>query len=135
MATNEELEIYKQRYETFRYLDGLHWQMFKIVMVLGPFVLAYIRASAGTNSSISQWILLIIGVLFALFGAVMLRIGQGIDMNNQVLHKFASKVGDTDIPQKAKKWKSARSWAAFVLIVSGIACVVMSFISMNNSEG
>ena len=40
MATNEELEIYKQRYETFRYLDRLRWQMLQIAVIVGSLILA-----------------------------------------------------------------------------------------------
>ena len=43
MATKEELEIYKQRYETFRYLDRLRWQMLQIAVGTGSLILSFGR--------------------------------------------------------------------------------------------
>lgn len=120
MATNEDIEIYRQRYETFRYLDGLHWQMFKIaIIILGPFSVAYVR----TSPNIAQWILMVIGILFIIFGVTMFRIGQGVNMNNKVLHRVASRIGDKDIPLTSNRWLSVRFWASLILTLSGVLSV------------
>ena len=41
MPTKEELEIYKQRYETYRHFDKLRWQMLQIAVGAGSVVLAF----------------------------------------------------------------------------------------------
>ena len=35
MAEQENIEIYRQRYETFRHLDKLRWQMLQILVAIG----------------------------------------------------------------------------------------------------
>ena len=36
--------------------------------------------------------------MLAMFGVAMLRIGRGINMNNEILRKAAAALGDNDIP-------------------------------------
>ena len=48
MATTEALEIYKQRYDTYRHLDKLRWQMFQIAVGSGSVVLAFGRGNPAT---------------------------------------------------------------------------------------
>ena len=45
MATPEQIEIYKQRYDTFRHLDRLRWQIFQIAIGVGTLTLAFARDS------------------------------------------------------------------------------------------
>ena len=56
----------------------------------------------------------------------MLRIGRGINMNNQVLCKAAVTLGDTDIPLYSKWWKSVSSLISLTLISLGLVCVVLA---------
>ena len=45
MATIGALEIYKQRYETYRHLDRLRWQMLQIAVGVGSLrILAFARS-------------------------------------------------------------------------------------------
>ena len=122
MATNGELEIYKQRYETFRYLDRLRWQMLQIAVIVGSLILA----SGTEKSEIARWVFVVAGVLFTIFGITMLKIRHGINKNNQVLRNAAVQVGDTEIPDAANWWKSAGWWISFSLIVLGVVCILIN---------
>ena len=120
MTTTDEIEIYKQRYETYRHLDRLRWQMLQIAVGAGSLILAF----AGRNSEPDWWIFAVAGLLLIIFGSVMLRIGHGINMNSKVLSKAATAVGDDAIPPTSKWWKSVSFWVACVLIGLGSICVV-----------
>ena len=43
MAAPDELEIYRQRYETYRHLDRLRWLMLQIVVGAGSLILVFAR--------------------------------------------------------------------------------------------
>ena len=122
MATNEELEIYKQRYETFRYLDRLRWQILQIAVVICALILGF--GKNGTKPE--SWVFVPVGVLLIIFGWTMLKIRTGINKNNQVLKKFATQVGDTDIPPVSKWWKSIGCWIPLVLIFLGLICLLIA---------
>ena len=49
MATPEKLEIYKQRYDTYRHLDRLRWQIFQIAVGAGTLTLAFARGTEQTR--------------------------------------------------------------------------------------
>ena len=124
MATTNQIEVYKQRYETYRHLDRLRWQMLQIAVGSGSLILAF----AGGDSEPDWWIFAAVGFLLIIFGSVMLRIGHGINMNGKVLSKAASAVGDVDIPPPTSKWcKSVSFWVACFLIVLGIGCAVSAW--------
>ena len=125
MATNEELEIYKQRYETFRYLDRLRWQMLQIAVIVGSLILAYGK----DESEPARWVLAVVGALLTILGSTMLKIRHGINVNNQVLHKAATRVGDTEIPPVSKCWKSIGCWISWALIGIGALCIAKAIIS------
>ena len=123
MATPDELEIYKQRYETYRHLDRLRWQMLQIAVGAGLLALAFAKDGAKPN----WWVFAVVGAMFFFFGLVMLRIGHGIKMNGQVLSKAADLVGDVDIPPVSTVWKSVSFWIASTLIVVGVVCVGLAY--------
>ena len=123
MATTEALEIYKQRYDTYRHLDKLRWQMFQIAVGAGSVVLAFGR---GESSDPDWWVLGTIGLLLVIFGLVMERIRQGISMNGIVLEKVGKIVGDADIPPASRWWESISFWIAFGLIALGISSLVLA---------
>ena len=54
MATPEQLEVYKQRYETFRHLDRLRWQMLQISVAVAPLIIAF---GARTDAGPVWWVM------------------------------------------------------------------------------
>ena len=102
MATPAELEIYRQRYETYRHLDRLRWQMLPVAVGAGAAILAFARY----RSEPVWWMFLGVGLLLVISGVAMRRIGQGINRNGEVLRKIAATIGDKDIPPVGKWLKS-----------------------------
>ncbi len=122
MAAPDELEIYKQRYETYRHLDRLRWQMVQTAVGAGSLILAFARG----GSKPEWWVFAVVGLMLMMFGVVMLRIGHGIKMNGQVLRKAAAEVGDVDIPLVSTWWKSVSFWISLTLIGLGLLCILMA---------
>ena len=131
MATPDELEIYKQRYETYRHLDRLRWQMLQIAVGAGLLTLAFAKDGAKPN----WWLFAVVGTMLIIFGLVMLRIGHGIKMNGQVLSKAAALVGDADIPPVSTWWKSVSFWIASTLIVVGVVFIGLAYLSLRMTNG
>lgn len=123
MATDDELEIYKQRYETYRHLDKLRWQMLQIAVGAGSLVLAFGMAD---SSGPEWWILAVVGLLLVIFGFVMERIRHGISMNGEVLQKVGVLVGDVDIPSTTRWWKNPSFWIASTIMALGLLCIVLA---------
>ena len=123
MATAEKLEIYKQRYDTYRHLDRLRWQIFQIAVGAGTLTLAFAR---GTDKP-DWWVLTIVGCMLCIFGIVMLRIGHGIKNNGEILRRIARELGDDFVPEVNKWWKSVSQWVAVTLIVSGGLCLFLAW--------
>lgn len=116
---NDSLEVYKERYATFRHLDKLRWQMLQIAVAAGSAILAF-----GTNNATQPgwWALIAVGVLLMILGFAKIRIGDGIRCNNKVLNKFGKDIGDQEIPVTQSRWKSFSFWIAVGMVIVGIAC-------------
>ena len=70
---------------------------------------------------------MIVGFMLCIFGIVMLRIGQGIKKNGEILHQIGNEIGDDLIPVTNKWWKSVSQWIAVILIVSGGLCLSLAW--------
>jgi len=119
-----KLEIYSQRYETFRHLDKLRWQMLQIAVATGAVVLALGKEG---SSMPSWWIWAAIGLVFLLCGTAMLKIGEGIRKNGVALHQAGKEIGDEEIPIPSTGWRSVSVWVAGILVIIGVICIALSF--------
>lgn len=117
MADPNDLEIYKQRYDTFRHLDRLRWQMFQIAVGAAALILGF---KGNLSLEWGSWVG--VGLLFLFLGWAKLRIGEGIVMNSKVLKEFGGKVGDANIPEATKHGISF--WIARILMILGAGCVL-----------
>lgn len=115
------LEIYRQRYETFRYLDNLHWFMLQIAVGAGTIATTYLSTS---DTVATWWHYVMIGVLFTSIGIAMLRIKSGARANNLVLKKVACKIGDTDIPNNRSLTTSVSYWVTLAIILLGFSSII-----------
>ena len=127
MATPEEIEIYKQRYETYRHLDKLRWQILQMAVGAGTLTLAFAREGPKP----AWWVLIAVGTMLCLFAVTILRIRFGVDRNNEVLKSVASVVGDDDIPPVSKWRNSISFWIPVFLIACGLTCFVSSWFVCN----
>ena len=118
------LELYKQRYDTFRHLDRLRWQMFQIAALTAAFVLGF----KGTPADLSWYSWAGIGLVFCLLGESSRKIREGIITNSEVLRKLGNEVGDTDIPEGTKRGIAYKIIIA--LFLAGIACIVAGIVKL-----
>ena len=114
--TDENLEIYRQRYETFRHFDKLRWQMLQILVAIASATALLLRYTAGT---LEWWFFCLLGTSLLIIGFVMMRIGNGIRANNKVLKKAAEAIGDNGIPTVSNPWKSVAHWISVSVMVLG----------------
>ena len=131
MATTAELEIYRQRYETYRHLDRLRWQMLPVAAGAGAAILAFARY----RSEPVWWVFLGVGLLLVISGVAMLRIGQGINRNGEVLQKIAATIGDQDIPPVGKRLKSVAFWISWTMIGLGVICLLTAICTFATTNG
>lgn len=123
MNDNNDLEIYKQRYATFRHLDRVRWQLLQISVGAGSLALVLTARDEGEPT---WWALVGLGLMFIIFGTAMEKIRQGINKNNNVLREHATRIGDQRIPKTTKFWKSVAWWIAWILIAVGVLCIIVA---------
>lgn len=124
MSEDTNIEIYRQRYETFRHLDKLRWQMLQIVVAVGSLSALVVRA---TDDPIEPWFYIAIGAILNLIALAIFRIDCGIRHNGRVLKEFGAKLGDEAIPDNAKNWRSTSVYMALIVGLAGSINVGIGF--------
>lgn len=112
-------EIYNQRYETFRHLDGLRWQMLQLGVGAPAIVVAFGNGSGQTD----WWLWGCVGLVLIFCGIAMIRIGAGIQSNAVVLSEAGSKIGDDGIPVPSNRLGSVSFWIAVTMVLIGVAII------------
>lgn len=121
MADQNDLEIYKQRYETYRHLDRLRWLMFLAAVGVA---LLYLLLG-GFRFGSAGW--LVLGVLLLSLGAAKLRIGQKAAEFAEALAAFAqSSENAENIPETPQQ--GASFWFGRILAAFGAACFLAALI-------
>lgn len=120
-------EIYQQRYETFRHLDRLRWQMMQIGIAAGSIVLAF---GDGSNGTPGIWTLGAVGLVLFLTGLAMMRIGGGIKTNAEVLSAAGKELGDDQIPVPSSHWGGVAFTIALVMMIFGTALMLMVMLGL-----
>ena len=123
MTDINHVEIYRQRYETFRHLDKLHWQMLHISIAAGA-----AAAALTTSSFISSiwWPIFGLGVMWSIFGLIMRQIRSGILTNNLHLKNAAELIGDTGIPDNKRGIKSVSTFVSGFIFWVGLGASFLS---------
>ncbi|MDE0020051.1 MAG: hypothetical protein OXT69_01525 [Candidatus Poribacteria bacterium] len=115
MADQNDLEIYKQRYETYRHLDRLRWLMFLAAVGVA---LLYLLLG-GFRFGSAGW--LVLGVLLLSLGAAKLRIGQKAAEFAEALAAFAqSSENAENLPETPQQ--GASFWFGRILAAFGVGC-------------
>lgn len=109
-------EIYSQRYETFRHLDKLRWQMLQLLIAVASATALVLRSTSG---QVEWWFFALLGFALLVLAFVMFKIGTGIRWNTIELKAAAEAIGDHGIPETANKWKSVAHWLAIFVAVLG----------------
>ena len=125
-----EIEIYRQRYETYRHLDKLRWQMLQITVAIGSIFALILRT---TNGAPEWWFIGGLGLALLANGSAMLRINNGIKENGRVLQEFGKKIGDISIPNITPKWNASSHWLAILILLFGGACLIFAAMKFNQN--
>ncbi len=131
MDSTDRLEVYRQRYETYRHLDRIRWQMLQIAIAVGALVVTF--GGRGADGP-EWWVIGGAGWLLCTLAVVMLRINGGITKNQQELAKAAVKTGDAGIPPIADWWKRSSFWVAASVFALGAVCLVLAIVSARSQE-
>lgn len=115
------IEVYRQRFETFRHLNRLRSQMLQIAVAIGTFSLAFGNSSSDAPE---WWIVQIGGVLLIGLGAIIEQINASMRDNHKVLSIVARVVGDTAIPDSFSRVRSVAFWVTVLLGILGIGCIL-----------
>ena len=120
MAIEENLEVYRQRYDTFRHLDTLRWQMLQTALATSGVVLAF-----GKDSIVAQaiWPWITVGAILITLGIARFRIDRGLASNGLALKAAAEKIGDREIPHPAIWPKSVSIWISLAMIGVGLLVI------------
>lgn len=123
MKTPDSIEIYRQRYETFRHLDKLRWQMLQILVAIISAAAIFVRLNPYTT----EWLFFfLLGMALLVLGIVSFKINSGIRANGVVLKKVAESIGDSKIPDISNPWISVSSWIASLIVILGLVLIVIS---------
>ncbi len=117
-----DLEIYKQRYETFRHLDRLRWYMLQLLIAVGS---AFAIAIRVTSHAPEWWLYLTLSLALGFVSWASVSINNGIRSNGIILKKSADAIGDTGIPCTENPLKSSAHWLAF--FIAGLSIVFLIF--------
>ena len=120
MASDDEREIYRQRFEAERSAYRLEWQLFQVGVAIG-----LVTLGLGEHASDPKWWpFLISGAVFVKFSYAMQRIAKGFRGNREKLSEYASKVGDCIPNGLSKPWESAAVRARLILHTVGVILIV-----------
>ncbi len=98
------VERYRQRYETWRHLDKIRYQIIQLAIGMGGAIALVIRA---TGTDIPFWLLTILAIIFFLLWMVLSKVNLAIRKNGASLQKYGEEVGDDDLPDVSQKDRSA----------------------------
>lgn len=121
MATKEQLEVYRQLCESFRFQYRQEWQLLQVgaAIGLGLFALGVEKE----NCNHYNWRFLASGLVFLGFAYAMYRMSKGNQENRPRWVHYARVVGDSTVKELGPPWKSAAVWGRWILCVLGVAGV------------
>ena len=127
MATEDEREIYRQRFESERSWYRLEWQIFQWGVVIG-----LVTLGLGEKAFSPQWWqFLISGAVFIKFSYAMQRISKGFRDNREILRVYASRVGDYIPKVSLKPLESAAVKSRLILHTAGVILVIVGVWNAN----
>ena len=126
MSEQSDIEVYRQRYETFRHLDRMRYQLLQILVALGAAIAIFFRFNP---NPVEWWILILIGIMIFLIGNAMSKVSSGLWANNGVLSEIGKRIGDTNIPPPpVNRYLTASCWIyLFVQFLGGLFVLIGLF--------
>lgn len=112
--TDRALEIYRQRYETWRHLDELRWKKIQFIIAIGSGAMIVYRT---VPNLADNWLFYtIVGISIFVIAIFLLRNSYAIIANGKVLKSVSDDIGDHYIPDVSRLTKSFTFWLSCVLI-------------------
>lgn len=119
----DQLELYRQRYETWRHLDS---QRYRTVQISASFVGAAAAVIVSANDVISWWILLALSILLILESRILTRINDAIHKNGDALREYGVAIGDKHLPDTSQRSNSIFYYLEWLLLSAGILFALVS---------
>ena len=120
MATKEELEVYRQRCESYRFHYKLEWQFLQVGVAIG-----LVTLGLGEQAFNPQWWQFIIGGgVFLGFSYAMQRVARAITDSRPSFVCYARLVGDDRVQEIGSWQKSAAVWGRIILHSTGVILIV-----------
>ncbi len=119
--SDNEIEIYRQRYETWRHLDKLRWQMVQILVAIGSASGIAIRVS---DASLDNWFWVIVGFSIIYIAISLERISQAIRHNAITLKNAGESIGDHGLPDVSDSKKSIMYWLTLFAGLTGLLFII-----------
>ena len=127
LSEENDIEIYKQRYETWRHLDKIRWQIIQFyIAILTGIVLLYQYDSTPKPA----WIIPAIGIVIMSTSLALFKVNSGIRANGKVLHEIGNKVGDIGIPDVSNSSQSIGHWIAGGSFLVGLAITMYGVVQL-----
>ncbi|MCY4197233.1 MAG: hypothetical protein OXD33_10010 [Rhodobacteraceae bacterium] len=123
MTDDRNMEIYRQRYETFRHLDKMRWQMLQILVAIGTATTLILR-STSDSGSLAWWFFMFLGAGLVVLAIAMHKINQGLRKNGEALKAKGEVIGDTKIPDVSNQWASIAHWLMLGTLLLGVVLLV-----------
>ena len=122
MVTDRQLEIYKQRYETFRFFYRLEWQLLQVGVVIGLGLFAL--GVENENGNPNNWRYFASGSVFLGFSYAMHRMAKSTMENYPSWIEYARVVGDFNVRAPGEWWGSAAVWGRVLLHSLGVMLIL-----------
>jgi hypothetical protein len=123
MDKETALEVYKQRYEVWRHLDKLRWQLVQLLVAIFSASALVVRATEG---AVEWWFTLALSTSLIAIAFSMHRISGGIRRNQKMLRTSAEIVGDTDQPDVNQMGRSVYHWLTVTVGLAGVGFLFKS---------
>jgi hypothetical protein len=120
--SEEALERYRQRYETWRHLDRLRYVIVQVA-VGGIAGLGALIESSDTKMPVWAWFALATFVFFQ--SKILSKINDGIEANGKALRDFGQEVGDDKLPDTSNRATSIFYYIEWALLLIAIICIVI----------
>jgi uncharacterized membrane protein len=119
----EKVEIYKERYETWRHLDRTRYQIIQLTIALCA--AALVGFENGYLIS-GPWISGSAGIILGILWQVLAKVNSAIQKNGEALRIYGLAVGDDQIPDVSKKDFSIFFWIESLFAVFGFVLVLLA---------
>lgn len=127
MPEESDIEVYRQRYETFRHLDRMRFQLLQILVAFGAAAAIFFRFQPAPAE---WWFFMLVGVMLSLIGSAMSKVSRGLWANNDALRKVGRKVGDIDIPAPTNKYRSVSYWISVIVQSLGVLFALIGVVRL-----